>query len=135
MKTKFAVAKKNPLIPTLYVANISYKLTEEGLDKFLNRYGKVTYMYLVRDKKTKKSKGVAFVQYAKKEEFYNALKALDGKPFMERTLKASQAIENESMPMKPKTKDARVLEEKLEVPKKRKQKKGLDLLREVTGNR
>ena len=132
MKTKYAVAKKNPLIPTLYVANLSYKLTEEGLDKFLNRYGKVTYMYLVRDKKTKKSKGVAFVQYARKEEFYNALKALDGKPFMDRTLKASQAIENESMPMKPKTTNAKAREEKIEAPIKRRRKKGLDLLREVT---
>ncbi len=131
MKTKFAVAKKNPLIPTLYVGNLSYQLTEEGLSKFLSRYGKLTYMYLVRDKKTKKSKGIAFAQFNKKEEFYNALRALEGKPFMGRTLKASQAIENETMPMTIKE-NTEAIQETLKKPIKKKRPKGLDLLKEVT---
>ena len=94
MKTKFAVAKKNPNHPTIYLANISFKMNEEGLSKFLSTYGKVTYLFMPTDKKTKKRIGTAFVQYSKKAEFDKALLSLDGKAYMGRTLKARRAIEN-----------------------------------------
>lgn len=94
MKTKFAVAKKNSLHPTIYLANISFKMNEEGLSKFLNNFGKVTYLFMPTDKRTKSRIGTAFIQYSKKDEFEKALKVLNGKPFMGRTLKARIANEN-----------------------------------------
>lgn len=94
MKPKFAVAKKNPIHPTIYLANISFKMNEEGLSKFLSTFGKVTYLFMPIDKRTKKKIGTAFIQYSKKNEYEKALNALDGKPYMGRTLKASKAIEN-----------------------------------------
>ena len=60
MKSPFAVAKKNALVPTLYVGNLNYKLNEEGLQKFLSTYGKVTYLFMPTDKRTKRRKGIAF---------------------------------------------------------------------------
>lgn len=133
MKTEFAVAKKNALVPTVYLGNLSYKLNEEGLKKFLSTYGKVTYLFMPKDKRTKKAKGVAFIQYSKKDEFERALKALNGKAYMGRTLKASVAIENETMPITRKE----AIKEVKEMPTVRKKKKvlkGLDLLKSLKSN-
>jgi|GEM_PF-2141031 len=142
MKTEYAVAKKNALIPTLYLGNLSFKMREEGLEKFLSSFGKVTYLYIVKDKRSKKSKGIAFAQFSKKEEFEKALKILDGKTFMGRTLKASQAVENESMPFpleKKEIKEKKIVRE--ETHKKKvagtrvKVKKGLELLESIRGTK
>lgn len=133
MKTKFAVTKKNALVPTLYVGNLSYKLNEEGLQKFLSNYGKVTYLFMPRSKHNKKSQGIAFAQFSNKEEFERALRVLNGKDYMGRKLKASKAIENQSMPFT--TKEVR--EEVKEMPttqKKKRRAKGLALLKEALKN-
>lgn len=129
MKDTFAVTKKNAFVPTLYLANLSFKLNEQGLSKFLSSYGKVTYLFMPKNKKTKKNTGVAFVQFSKKFEFEKALKALEGKAYMGRTLKASVAIENESMPFSKKE----AIQEAKEIPvtKKKKVLKGLDLLKSL----
>lgn len=126
MKEKFAVAKKNAFVPTIYLGNLSFKITEEGLQKFLSNYGKVTYLYMPRDKKSKKLNGTAFIQFSKKEEYERALKSLNGKSYMGRTLKAVQAVENESMPIK--TKPSKSLEKEFVPKRKKRVLKGLDLL-------
>ncbi len=129
MKTPFSVSKKNALVPTLYLGNLSYKLNEQGLQKFLSTYGKVTYLFMPKEKHTKKSKGIAFVQYSKKEEFERALKILNGKDYMGRTLKASKAIENESMPFS--SEEMRKEVKAIPTTKKKKMKKGLALLESI----
>ncbi|MEC7277095.1 MAG: RNA-binding protein [Bdellovibrionota bacterium] len=129
MKSPFAVAKKNALVPTLYVGNLNYKLNEEGLQKFLSTYGKVTYLFMPTDKRTKRRKGIAFAQFSKKDEFERALSGLNGRPYMGRKLKVSKAVENESMPFS--TQEARKEVKAMPTTKKKKMKKGLDLLLEV----
>lgn len=129
MKTPFAVTKKNALVPTLYLGNLSYKLNEQGLQKFLSNYGKVTYLYMPKTKHTKKSQGIAFAQFSKKEEFERALKVLNGKDYMGRTLKASKAIENESMPFS--SEEIRKEVKAMPTTKKKKMKKGLALLESI----
>lgn len=129
MKSKYAVAKKNALVPTMYLANISYKLNEEGLQKFLSTYGKVTYLFMPRDKRTKKVQGTAFAQYSNKEEFERAIRVLNGKAFMGRTLKATKAIENQSMPFS--SDEVKKVIKEMPTTKKKKRAKGLDLLKEI----
>jgi RNA recognition motif-containing protein len=129
MNTPFAVAKKNAFIPTLYVGNLPYGVREEGIVKLFQGLGKVTYVYVVIDKRSKKSKGIAFVQLAKKEDFEKAIRILDGKDYMGRTLKVSMAIENESMPFQESVKEKKVKQKvKDPAPKKKRVKKGLAAL-------
>ncbi|MCF8060390.1 MAG: RNA-binding protein [Bacteriovoracaceae bacterium] len=130
MKTPFAVAKKNANIPTLYLGNLPYHLKEEGILQLFKNIGKVTYVYVVKDKRTKKSKGIAFVQLSKKEEFEKALRVLNGKDYDGRSLKVSQAIENESMPFKPIPSEKKKEKEIISIPKKKRVKKGLASLLE-----
>lgn len=132
MKTTYAVQKKNALIPTLYIGNLSYKLNEESLQKFLGNFGQVTYLFMPKDKRTKKRKGIAFAQFSKKDDFEKALKVLDGKSYMGRALKVSKAIENESMPLS--SKEARDEVKKMGTEKKKKVAKGLDLLKQMKKN-
>ena len=129
MKTPFAVTKKNALVPTLYLGNLSYKINEQGLQKFLSTFGKVTYLFIPKAKHTRKSKGIAFAQFSKKEEFEKALKILNGKEFCGRTLKASKAIENESMPFS--SQEMRDEIKAMPTTKKKKMKKGLALLESI----
>jgi len=49
----------------LFVGNLSYKTTEEDLQKFYEKFGVVENCYISRDKQTKKSKGYGFVTFIK----------------------------------------------------------------------
>lgn len=45
----------------LYVGNINYSLSEDELKKVFERYGKVQSVRIMRDARTGRSKGYAFV--------------------------------------------------------------------------
>lgn len=126
---------------TVYIGNMSYDQDEFSLKKLFSTYGKVTYVRLVKDKKTNKSKGFAFVQMPTEKDALYAIERLNGSKLDGRTLKVSVAVENDTIiktrngeptsgPLKT------VKEVEADAPKaplrRRDKKKGLDLLFENT---
>jgi RNA recognition motif-containing protein len=127
---------------TVYVGNMSYDKDEFAIKKLFSTYGKVTYVRLVKDQKTNRSKGFAFVQMPTEKDALYAIERLNGVSMDGRILKASIAVENDTIiktrngeptsgPLKTvKGEEADIVD----VPKNRRRdkKKGLDLLFENT---
>ena len=61
----------------LFVKGINYEATEEDLKETFSKYGEVTSCKILKDKETKKSKGIGFVNYADKKSAVCALNDAD----------------------------------------------------------
>ena len=83
---------------TVYVGNLRYTDNEKDIMRMFDKFGKVNYIRLVIDRKTRKSKGIAFVQMPNLEDAKAAIKQLDGEQVSGRTLKVSIAIESIKRP-------------------------------------
>jgi RNA recognition motif-containing protein len=79
---------------TIYVGNINYSLGEDEVRKIFDVIGKVDAIKIVRDKRTGKSKGFAFIDMASKKEAMEAIKTLDGKTVGGRNLRVLRAHTN-----------------------------------------
>lgn len=64
---------------TLFVGRLNYSTTEERISKEFSIFGKVLGVRLVRDKKTDKSKGYAFVEFKHKSDADYALRKADNR--------------------------------------------------------
>lgn len=129
------VLQKDKNLMTIYIGNLSYKKREGEIKKLFQHFGKVTYVKIVLDPKTEKSKGIAFVQMPNEKDALKAISQLNGKVVDDRTLKVSVAIENEEpekvKSIKTKKRDSEVTTENKNNKKKgpkRKKIKGLDVL-------
>ena len=71
---------------TIFVSNISFKVSEQELKKAFEDFGVVNSCKLVYDKDTKKSKGYGFVEMEETESL-KAIKGLDGVSLGGRELK------------------------------------------------
>lgn len=76
----------------VYIGNLNYNIKERDLVGIFGRYGKVGHVKLVIDLKTKRSKGIAFVEMFDKDDASNAIAALNGKTIDGRVAKVSMAI-------------------------------------------
>ncbi|ETN18573.1 hypothetical protein PPTG_04140 [Phytophthora nicotianae INRA-310] len=70
-------ATKDPQIQgdpyaTLFVARLSFDTTESTIRDFFSNYGPIRRLRLVRDKKTDKSKGYAFIEFEHERDFERA---------------------------------------------------------------
>jgi RNA recognition motif-containing protein len=79
---------------TIYVGNINYTLGEDDVRKIFDVIGKVDAIKIVRDKRTGKSKGFAFIDMNSKKEAMEAIKTLDGKTIGGRNLRVLRAHTN-----------------------------------------
>ncbi|KAG2454354.1 hypothetical protein HYH02_001379 [Chlamydomonas schloesseri] len=80
---------------TIFVFNLSLKAEERDLFQFFSKVGRVVDIRLITDKNTKKSRGLAYVEFARVEEVLAAV-ALTGQPLRGQPvmIKASEAEKN-----------------------------------------
>ncbi len=90
--------QKNSSISTIYIGNLVYSISEGDLKDLFSKFGAVTYVRLMRDKTTERSKGFAFIQMTNRKSASEAVKSLSGQQHMGRTLKVSFAKDSVKAP-------------------------------------
>ncbi len=76
---------------SIYVGNLSYKVTEEELTAVFAEYGSVKRVQLPTDRETGRPRGFGFVEMATDAEEAAAIEALDGAEWMGRDMKVNKA--------------------------------------------
>jgi RNA recognition motif-containing protein len=79
----------------LYVGNISWNTTEEGLAEYFNQCGTVVEAKIITDRETGRSRGFGFVTMSTGEEAQAAQDKLDGQNLDGRELRVNEARERE----------------------------------------
>ncbi|XVE68798.1 hypothetical protein DITRI_Ditri09bG0099400 [Diplodiscus trichospermus] len=87
-----------PSKSTLYVSNLDYSLTNSDLHTLFSTFGKIARVTILKDRVTRNSKGVAFIQFVSREDALSAVRVMHGKVLNGRTLSASIAVDNGRAP-------------------------------------
>ena len=77
----------------IYVGNLNYATTEEGLANLFGAYGEVVSTAVIKDKFTNRSKGFGFVEMADESAAQNAIAELNEKEVEGRRLRVNVAQE------------------------------------------
>lgn len=77
----------------LFVGNLAFHVTEDGLRRTFASFGNVSEVTLVLDRETGRSRGFAFVSMSNDEEANNAIEGLNGSDLDGRSLKVNIAEE------------------------------------------
>ena len=72
----------------IYVGNLAYATTDDGLKAAFAAYGEVTSARVVADRMTGRSKGFGFVEMPNREQAQAAIDALNGQPLDGRPIRA-----------------------------------------------
>ncbi len=75
----------------IFVGNLDYNATEEGLRGMFEAYGQVDKVTIVRDRDTGQSRGFAFVEMTNDGEGEKAIGELNGRDMNGRNLNISEA--------------------------------------------
>jgi RNA recognition motif-containing protein len=75
----------------LYVGNLSYDTTEDGMRTLFGTAGTVVSIDIIKDRDTGRMKGFAFVTMNTEEEAQNAIKILNEKTLDNRAIKVNIA--------------------------------------------
>lgn len=75
----------------LYVGNIAFKATEDDLKEFFTSTGQVESIRMILVPQTGQPKGFAFIEMVSDQDAKNAIASLNGKTFMGRELRVSEA--------------------------------------------
>ncbi|MEX0778506.1 MAG: RNA-binding protein [Balneolales bacterium] len=75
----------------IYIGNLAWKTKRSELQELFENFGEVTKAFIVRDRKTRRSKGFGFVEMADKEAASTAIEALNNTEFLERTIIVNEA--------------------------------------------
>ena len=78
----------------LYVGNLSFDSTDEGVNALFSKHGTVEKVSLITDRDTGRPRGFGFVEMSTADAS-RAMQALNGTDFEGRTLKVSEAQERE----------------------------------------
>ncbi|RPA80774.1 RNA-binding domain-containing protein, partial [Ascobolus immersus RN42] len=63
---------------TLFVARLSYEVTQQDLEREFGRFGPIERIRLVKDKNSNKPRGYAFILYERDKDMKAAFKETDG---------------------------------------------------------
>ena len=75
----------------IYVGNLSYQTTEEGLESAFSAFGTVASVAVVRDRDTGQSRGFAFIEMEDETQAQAAIDGLNGTEVDGRTLTVNEA--------------------------------------------
>src|SRR3954470_6539719 len=75
----------------LYVGNLSFNTTADGVRAAFTQFGNVSDVHLVSDRETGRSRGFAFVTMGTTEEAAKAIEGMDGKQLDGRPLRVNEA--------------------------------------------
>jgi len=75
----------------LYVGNLSFNTTAEGVRTAFQQFGTVSDVHLVTDRETGRSRGFAFVTMGTTDEAAKAIEGMDGKTLDGRPLRVNEA--------------------------------------------
>jgi len=84
----------------LYVGNLSYNTTEDGLRTAFTKAGTVVSIDMIKDRYTGQMKGFAFVTMNSSEEAQSAIKILNEKMLDDRAIKVNIARPREERPQR-----------------------------------
>ena len=82
----------------VYVGNLSWGTSQDGLTQFFSQFGKVTESFVAVDKMSGRSKGFGFVTFATDEDAANACAKANGAELDARKLKVDIARPMEERP-------------------------------------
>jgi RNA recognition motif-containing protein len=82
----------------LYVGNLSYSTTEDGLRELFTKAGTVTSVSVITERETGRSKGFAFVEMSNQSEAEAAIQMFNGYSLDNRELRVSIARPKEERP-------------------------------------
>jgi RNA recognition motif-containing protein len=82
----------------LYVGNLSYDTTEDGLREKFAQAGTVVSVDVIKDRDTGRAKGFAFITMGNQAEAENAIKMFNGNMLDNRELKVNIARPREERP-------------------------------------
>lgn len=75
----------------IYVGNLAYSTTAEGLEAAFSEYGEVRDSVVISDRETGQSKGFGFIDMPNDAEGQRAIQSMDGQQLEGRTLKVNEA--------------------------------------------
>jgi RNA recognition motif-containing protein len=75
----------------IYVGNLAWKTKRKELKELFENFGEVTNAFIVRDKKTRRSRGFGFVEMSEDEDALVAIEKLNNTVFLERTIIVNEA--------------------------------------------
>ena len=75
----------------LFIGNLPYSATEADLRQHLSAVGEPTQVLMPVDRETGRPRGFAFVEFADPALAQEAIRQLDGQPFLGRSLSVSEA--------------------------------------------
>jgi cold-inducible RNA-binding protein len=75
----------------IFVGNVSYQTTQEGLEAAFATFGAVERVSVVRDRDTGQPRGFAFVEMADRNDASKAIAALNGSELNGRAINVNEA--------------------------------------------
>lgn len=76
--TAFKPERRTDDLNTIRVTNLSESTTEADLQYLFSKYGRISRVYLAKDKETMQSRGFAFVSFVSKDDAAVAMRELQG---------------------------------------------------------